>query len=69
MTELERINKENEALAKTIVKATIIDWTGKVLFESDNYDEALEEYFTYEDNEDIQLNSYDADGINHGIFY
>lgn len=48
MTELERINKENETLAKTIVRATITDWTGKVLFESDNYDEALEKYFTYE---------------------
>lgn len=69
MTELERINKKNETLAKTIVRATITDWAGKVLFESDNYDEALEKYFTYEDDEDIQLNSYDADGTNHGIFY
>lgn len=66
---LDEINKENNELASTIVRATITDWTGKVLFESDNYDEALDEYFTYGDDEDIQLNSYDTEGVNHGIFY
>jgi len=63
-----KINKENNELASTIVRATITTWTGRVLFESDNYDEALDKYFTFEDD-DVQLNSYDDKGINHGIFY
>lgn len=66
---LEEINKENNELAKTIVRATITDWVGKVLFESDSYDEALDKYFTYDDDDDVQLNSYDEQGVNHGIFY
>jgi len=66
---LDEINKENNELAKTIVHATITDWTGKVLFESDDYDEALDKYFTFDEDDDVQLNSYDDKGINHGIFY
>lgn len=66
---VDEINKENNELAKTIVHATITDWTGKVLFESDDYDEALDKYFTFDDDDDVQLNSYDDKGINHGIFY
>jgi len=66
---LYEINKENNELAKTIVHATITDWTGKVLFESDDYDEALDKYFTFDEDDDVQLNSYDDKGINHGIFY
>lgn len=66
---LDGINKENNELAKTIVHATITDWTGKVLFESDDYDEALDKYFTFDEDDDVQLNSYDDKGINHGIFY
>jgi len=81
---VDEINKENNELAKTIVHATITDWTGKVRFESDDYNEVLDMYFkytetavldeetgklvTYEDD-DVQLNSYDDKGINHGIFY
>lgn len=65
----DEINKENNALAKTIIHTTITDWVGKVLFESDSYDEALDKYFTYDDDDDVQLNSYDDKGINHGIFY
>lgn len=72
-TEQEQLNEINDTyakLAKTIVRATITDWTGKVLFESENYNEALEKYFSYDDDDDdIQLNSYDTDGTNHGIFY
>ena len=80
----DEINKENEKLASTIVHANITDWMGKVLFESSNYNEVLDKYFkytetavldeetgklvTYEDD-DVQLNSYDDKGINHGIFY
>lgn len=67
---VDEINKENNELAKTIVHATITDWVGKVLFESDSYDEALDKYFTYDDDDDdVQLNSYDEQGVNHGIFY
>lgn len=66
---VDEINKENNELAKTIVHATITDWTGKVLFESDDYDEAVDKYFTFDDDDDVQLNSYDDKGINHGIFY
>ena len=66
---LDEINKENNELAKTIVRATITDWTGRVLFESEDYDEALEAYFTFDEDDDVQLNSYDKRGINHGVFY
>jgi len=66
---LDEINKENNELANTIVHATITDWVGNVLFESDNYDEALDKYFTYDEEDDVQLNSYDKQGVNHGIFY
>lgn len=68
---LEEINKENARLASTIVKATITDWTGKVLSEFDNYNDALDAYENYQGDEssDVTLNSYDKDGVNHGIFY
>ena len=84
MATLKEINEQNEKLASTIVYANITDWMGKVLFESSNYTEALDKYFkytetaildeetgklvTYEDD-DVQLNSYDKQGNNHGIFY
>jgi len=66
---LDEINNENAELAKTIVRATVTNWTGKVLFESEDYNEALRVYFTFEDDDDVQLNSYDKRGVNHGIFY
>lgn len=66
---LDEINKENNELANTIVRATITDWTGRVLFESEDYNEALEAYFTFNEDDDVQLNSYDKRGINHGVFY
>lgn len=66
---LDEINKENNELAKTIVHATITDWTSKVLFESDNYYKALDVFESYAPDEDIFLNSYDDKGVNHGIFY
>jgi len=69
MTTLKEINEQNEKLASTIVHANITDWMGKVLFESSNYTEALDKYFTYDDDDDVQLNSYDKQGNNHGIFY
>jgi len=66
---LDEINNENAELAKTIVRATVTNWTGKVLFESEDYNEALRVYFTFEDDDDVQLNSYDKRGVNHGIIY
>jgi len=69
MATLKEINEQNEKLASTIVHANITDWMGKVLFESSNYTEALDKYFTYDDDDDVQLNSYDKQGNNHGIFY
>jgi len=69
MATLKEINEQNEKLASTIVYANITDWMGKVLFESSNYTEALDKYFTYDDDDDVQLNSYDKQGNNHGIFY
>jgi len=69
MATLKEINEQNEKLASTIVHANITDWMGKVLFESSNYHEALDKYFTYDDDDDVQLNSYDKQGNNHGIFY
>jgi len=69
MATLKEINEQNEKLASTIVHANITDWMGKVLFESSNYNEALDKYFTYDDDDDVQLNSYDKQGNNHGIFY
>jgi len=75
MNELEKTNTENKTLADTIVETTVTDWVGNELFASDNYYKALDYYFelmdNLEDNEldDIYLNSFDKDGINHGIFY
>lgn len=69
MATLKEINEQNEKLASTIVHANITDWMGKVLFESSNYNETLDKYFTYDDDDDVQLNSYDKQGNNHGIFY
>jgi len=69
MATLKEINEQNEKLASTIVHANITDWMGKVLFESSNYNEALDKYFTYDDEDDVTLNSYDKQGNNHGIFY
>jgi len=69
MATLKEINEQNEKLANTIVHANITDWMGKVLFESSNYNEALDKYFTYDDEDDVTLNSYDKQGNNHGIFY
>lgn len=84
MTTLKEINEQNEKLASTIVRANITDWMGKVLYESTNYDEVLDKYFKYTetavldeetgklvtyDDDDVQLNSYDKQGNNHGIFY
>lgn len=66
---IEQINEQNDKLAKTIVRAVITDWTGKILFESSDYNEALNTYFTFDEEDDVELESYDKNGINHGIFY
>lgn len=66
---MEKINEQNGKLAKTIVRAVITDWTGKILFESSDYNEALDVYFGFDEEDDIELESYDKNGINHGIFY
>lgn len=66
---MEKINEQNGKLAKTIVRAVITDWTGKILFESSDYNEALDVYFTFSDEDDVELESYDKNGINHGVFY
>lgn len=66
---IEQINEKNKKLAKTIVRAVITDWTGKILFEGSDYNEALNIYFGFDEEDDIELESYDKNGINHGIFY
>lgn len=66
---LKEINEQNSKLANTIVRATITDWMGNILFESSNYSVVLDKYFTYGDEDDVTLNSYDKQGNNHGIFY
>jgi len=66
---IEQINEQNNKLAKTIIHAVVTDWTGKILFESSDYNEALDFYFTFSDEDDVELESYDKNGINHGVFY
>ena len=65
------LNEQNEKLASTIVRATVTDWHGNVLFESNDYYKALDVYDYYNDGvyDNVFINSYDKQGNNHGIFY